>query len=86
MFEFRLLRGYSKKQLELSVIQVILILSNWRSKFWNRQFVFSAASDLGRVPSAPKIESSCPKSGPDLGDTLSLNSLATSFYGIISPR
>ena len=45
-----------------------------------------AASDLGRVPSASKIENSCPKSGPDRGDTLSLNSLASSFYGIISPR
>ena len=54
------------------MIQAILSLS----KFWNRRFVFSAASDLGRVPSALKIENSCPKSEPDLDDTLSLNSLA----------
>ena len=65
------------------MIQVILILSNWWPKFWNRRFVFIAASGLGRVLSSSKIENSCPKSGPDLGDTLSLNSLASSFYGMI---
>ena len=76
----RLLKGYSKKQLELSVIQDILVLSNWRSKFWDRRFVFSAASCRGRVPSALKTKNSHPKARPDLGNTLSSNSLEFLLY------